>query len=177
MKLVTQIILSFLLTIVVTAAIYFRFSFVKEDFDQVVAESKAKVEGYDQEFITMVDNLEAELALRANFPYLGGKDPMTGKIRNVAVKRYVPVKYKVKKINSDPIPPRDNVRLTAIIFDDIKDEFSAIMMVGERSYSVEEGDKVAKRLVSKITERYVYLASVEADFRYDINGKVIKKLK
>src|SRR3954468_16405217 len=53
-------------------------------FSRIVNESLATSEGYDQKFIDLVDHLEVVLTRRASFAYPGGKDPMTGRRREVA---------------------------------------------------------------------------------------------
>lgn len=162
--------ITLILTVVASAAIFLRVTSVKDKYDTMVAESKKVSEGYDRAFIAMVDHLEAILAERASFPYLGGKDPMTGKKRIVA--RPAP-KKKVKKTGE---PEKkvvvDPFRLTAIIFDDIKKEYTAIMMVGERSYSIEMGDMIRGRKAERITDQYVQLNDGTVRKRYGIDGKV-----
>lgn len=167
---------------------------------------------YDRELIAMVDRLEEELAERASFPYLGGKDPMTGKVRSVVpppsaaerrearrearrVSRPQPalVTQQAPPIQPaslpetpvvtpmpepKPEPPKpDPVRLTAILYDDFKKAYTAIMMVGERSYSVEVGDKLHGRLTRDITANRVILEDDKRAYHYDISGAISNRAK
>lgn len=153
-------------------------------FQQLVDQSAIATEGYDQEFIAMVERLEDELAERASFPYMGKKDPMTGKIRTVVVaKAPAPERKRRERVRVEPDSPkaaetpvavveeRDPVRLTAVIFDDLKKSHTAIMMVGERSVSVEEGDKVYGRIAKGITVSTVTLEDQNKIYEYHISGQ------
>lgn len=162
-----------ILSILLAGGMAARMFIQKRDFDRVVHESIKTTEGYDQKLINMVKRLEHELATRASFGYTGGKDPMTGKKRVVVL----PQKVVVKKSKKEPEKTIDPVKLTAIIFDDEKTRYTAVVMDGERSYSVEVGDKVRDRKITKITEEMIYMENAEAYFAYDIYGKSKTKLK
>lgn len=158
-------------------------------FLNVVNESLATTEGYDQKFIDLVNHLEHELATRASFAYPGGKDPMTGRRREVAAfaespllsKRNMPskpaaqnaIKPQSASVAADsalvPEAPVDRVKLTAIIADDYG-QHTAIVMNGERSQSVDVGDMVGERKVLKITAKEITMESDSEIFTYDISG-------
>jgi hypothetical protein len=146
-------------------------------FQRTVTKALETSEGYDKRLIDMVNRLEEELARRASFGYEGGKDPMTGK------KRRVLLPQKVKTSKGKVVERRrvaDPVKLTAIIFDDKTKRYTAIVMFGERSYSVEVGDKVGKRKIKRITAEVVYMEGDSLYYKYDIYGKrltVRKKAK
>lgn len=160
-------IIAVILAILLAGGMSARIFMQKRDFDKVVHESIKTTEGYDQKLINMVKRLEHELATRASFGYRGGKDPMTGKKRRVVLPQKVAKKKSVKA----PKKKIDPVKLTAIIFDDEKTRYTAVVMDGERSYSVEVGDKLRDRKITKITEEMIYMENAEAYFAYDIFGK------
>jgi hypothetical protein len=157
-----------------------------QGFRNEVQESLATTEGYDQKFIDLVDHLEATLTKRASFAYPGGKDPMTGRRREVAD----PVATAPRRIAAAPMakakpgakpakpdssavlpsaPPPDMVKLTAIIADDYG-QHTAIVMDGERSISVDVGDMVGKRKVTKITSKDITMEDDTATYSYDLAG-------
>lgn len=155
-------------------------------FQNVVTESLATTEGYDQKFIDLVDHLEDVLATRASFAYPGGKDPMTGRRREVAAPVSNPAPRRIasgktsassKKpgaVKPDtttlpPEPPADKVKLTAIIADDYG-QHTAIVMDGERSLSVDVGDFVGVRKVSRITSKEITMEDDVAVYAYDLSG-------
>jgi hypothetical protein len=152
-------------------------------FHHVVKKSLATSEGYDQKFIDLVDHLEDVLATRASFAYPGGRDPMTGRRREVAVPAaaVAPRRVAASKAPSGrpaqpkpdsakaPEPPVDLVKLTAIIADDYG-QHTAIVMNGERSLSVDVGDMVGTRKVVKITSKEVSMENDSAVYSYDISG-------
>lgn len=154
-------------------------------FHHVVNESLATSEGYDQKFIDLVDHLEDVLATRASFAYPGGRDPMTGRRREVAmpIPTTAPRRVaasKTGKGESKPAQPKpdsvkapepavDLVKLTAIIADDYG-QHTAIVMDGERSLSVDVGDMVGTRKVVKITSKEVSMENDSAVYSYDISG-------
>lgn len=165
-----------------TALSCWRLQMQTDHFQQLVDQSAIATEGYDQEFIAMVERLEDELATRASFPYMGKKDPMTGKIRTVVVAKAPPPERKRRERVRTETPAaveapvavveeRDPVRLTAVIFDDLKKSHTAIMMVGERSVSVEEGDKVYGRIAKGITVSTVTLEDQNKIYEYHISGQ------
>ena len=158
--------------------------FHKRHFDKTVSEALKTSEGYDQKFIDMVKRLETELALRASFGYSGQKDPMTGKerivVRNRPVRRRTPDKpAAVAAAAQEPqkTEPVDSVKLTAIIFDDTRNVSTAIVMVGERSFAIEEGDFVIGRRVTTINNERVIMEDDEAFFFYEITGRKGRRLK
>jgi len=122
----------------------------------------------------MVNRLEEELATRASFGYTGGKDPMTGKIRSVARTYIKPKKVKAGKPVEEAVDP---YKLTAIIFDDESQKYTAIIMMGERSFAVEVGDKVGERNIYRITSDRIFMESDSFYYYYDISGKKGKKKK
>ena len=76
--------ISALLAMVVAFGMSLRIFSQDRGFLHVVNESLATTEGYDQKFIDLVNHLEKVMATRASFSYPGGKDPMTGRRREVA---------------------------------------------------------------------------------------------
>jgi hypothetical protein len=162
------------LALALAIAIMIRISSQKNEFNRIVHDALETSEGYDEKFIQMVNKLEDELAMRASFGYFGQKDPMTGKIRTVVQPQVAkPVRSrsapkdageKIEQQETDP------VKLTAIIFDDDKKIHTAIVMDGERSYSVETGDRLRDRKITKITNEVIFMESEKAIYRYDIYG-------
>ena len=178
---------------------------LEQVFEQESARYKIETGNYDQDFTKMVDRLEAELAERASFPYLGGKDPMTGKTRLIvesvqsqkygrkngrkgSVKIDVPVAQTPANISEqltqepvpvvvEALPAPDPVRLTAIIYDDFKKAYTAIMMVGERSFSVEVGDRLHGRVTREISVQKVILEDANRAYQYDISGNISNRAK
>jgi hypothetical protein len=153
-------------------------------FKKVVNESLATSEGYDQQFINLVNHLEDVLTTRASFPFLGGRDPMTGRRREVAaLVAQAPTRriastttrsntgkpVKADTVAETPAPPTDKVRLTAIIADDYG-QHTAIVMDGERSLSVDVGDAVGDRKVVRITAREVVLEDSSIIYTYSLAG-------
>ena len=151
-----------------------------------MTKSLATTEGYDQKFIDLVDHLEDVLATRASFAYPGGKDPMTGRRREVAAPVSNPAPRRIasgkksaagKKSGAakpdtttlPPEPPADKVKLTAIIADDYG-QHTAIVMDGERSLSVDVGDFVGVRKVSRITSKEITMEDDVAVYAYDLSG-------
>ena len=150
----------------------------KAAFYAAVNSSLKVSEGYDRQFIDLVNRLEEELAERASFGYAGRKDPMTGTTRVVAERPATGgVTYNTAAVHTPtpsttaPAPQAaDPVRLTAIIFDDNKNTFTAVVMNGERSYSVEVGDRVAGRRITRITMNEIYMESDNYRYVYGIMG-------
>ncbi len=153
-------------------------------FRDVVNSSLATTEGYDQKFIDLVNHLEDILTARASFPFLGGKDPMTGRRREVvapapaqpprpaAAARAAQARSprpKVPAPDTVPAPPVDRVRLTAIIADDYG-QHTAIVMDGERSLSVDVGDVVGGRRVVRITGRELTMEDDASVYTYSLAG-------
>jgi hypothetical protein len=179
------ILIGSLLAFVISAIVVYRTLSVKSNFDQSVTESLKTSEGYDQRFIDMVNRLEDLLATRAKFGYSGGKDPMTGTIRQVVQPQPVPVAPKTSKQPKNaaataPVAaagPVDPVKLTAIIGDAAGRKFTAVVMDGERSFSVDPGDVVAGRKISRITNEGIYMESETDQYFYDIYGNIVKKSK
>jgi len=66
---------------------------------------------------------------------------------------------------------KDPVKLTAIIYDDKHNKHTAVVMVGERSYSVEVGEKIQGRIIRKISDRVIYMEGDSLIYKYDIYGK------
>jgi hypothetical protein len=170
------IIAASILALLLAGAIIYRIITVKHQFDSVVRESLKTTEGYDQKFIDMVNRLEQVLAMRASFGYSGGKDPMTGTKRQVV--QMLPTLPMLKK-NGQPVAPQDmdQVKLTAIIGDATGKKITAVIMDGERSYSVDPGDVIAGRKITKITNEGIYMENDSLYFFYDIYGKKGTRLK
>jgi len=147
----------------------------KADFYSTVHASLQVSEGYDRQFIDLVTRLESELAERASFGYAGHKDPMTGATRTVAER---PTTGGVPRpAGAQATQASDPVRLTAIIFDNAKNAFTAVVMNGERSYSVEAGDRVADRRITRITANEIYMESDNFKYVYGILGENSKTPK
>jgi Tfp pilus assembly protein PilP len=172
MKRYPGVIVASVLAVVIAVVLVVRVSMRKRHFDQTVREALSTSEGYDQRFIKMVKNLEEHLARQASFGYTGGKDPMTGKVRRVVQPRRAAPRRPRKQA---PVAEVDPVKLTAIIFDDVAGEYTAVIMDGERSYSVEVGDRIRNRRITRITEDAVLMISDTMMYRYDIYGRSAKK--
>lgn len=161
--------------------LFARTTLQKRHFDTTVKEALKTSEGYDQQFINMVNRLEYELALRASFGYIGQKDPMTGKERIVVSSpapfpRRRPAATTPAAVESAPppavaTPAEDSVRLTAIILDDSKETYTAIVMVGERSFAIEAGDYVVGRRITTINAERVIMEDDRAFYLYEITGR------
>jgi hypothetical protein len=135
--------------------------------------------------------MEELLAMRASFAYPGGKDPMTGRRREVAAASasavaLEPAPRRIAASGSKakagpkaptkpdtairvPTAPTDKVKLTAIIADDYG-QHTAIVMDGERSQSVDVGDMVGPRKVTKITSKDITMEDDTAIYGYDLAG-------
>jgi hypothetical protein len=174
------LIISSALAFLLAIAVGVRITLQKGDFNKTVQEALETSEGYDERFIDMVNKLEDELAMRASFGYKGRKDPMTGKVRSVVL-HHKPAKVRRSRSRRSsskkeepeeraPVQFVDPVKLTAIIYDDEKQKHTAIIMDGERSYSVEMGDRVRNRRITRITTEQLYMESAQRLFRYDIYG-------
>jgi len=162
----------------------FRIDDQKTKFDKTVKETLKVSEGYDQQFIDMVNRLEDELAERASFGYAGRKDPMTGTTRAVAAQTPRPAGGRraaaaavssagavdVDGAQARPVVEVDPVRLTAIIFDNTKSLYTAVVMDGDRSFSAEVGDRIAGRRITKITHDEIYMETEQERFIYNILG-------
>lgn len=167
------LIVSAALALALAGAYALRITTQRHDFDATVQQALGTTAGYDRAFIGMVDQLEKELATRARFGYEGGKDPMTGRLRQVV--RSVPANHGPAKtadtVQSDPI------KLSAIIFDDSDRRYTAIVMDGERSFSVEVGDKLRNRVIRAITETTIVLEGDSLLYKYDVFGNREMKRK
>jgi len=165
------LVVALILTLLFAGALAWRISTESKDFEDMVKESLKTSEGYDEKFEKMVNRLEEILATRAEFGYTGNKDPMTGKKRRVVrVKRG---KKKSKKKGEEKVEI-DPVKLTAIIEDD-DGVYTAVVMNGDRSLSVSQGDKVRNRIVTSITEDMVIMQDSQFKYKYDIAGNKFKK--
>jgi hypothetical protein len=69
------------------------------------------------------------------------------------------------------------MRLTAIIADATGRKITAVVMDGERSFSVEQGDLVSGRKITRITNEGIYMESDSMMYFYDIYGNVVRKSK
>jgi hypothetical protein len=176
---------SAILALIMAVGLSIRLFFQQEGFQHIVNESLASSEGYDQKFIDLVDHLEDVLTTRASFPFMGGKDPMTGRRREIASSVVVeePQKRKVvpkapnpkgpetpaPKVDAPPAAPEDHVKLTAIIADDYG-QHTAIVMDGERSMSVDVGDAVGNRKVTRISAKEIVMEDDSIVYTYGIAG-------
>lgn len=171
-----RLLIAAIVTSLVAGGIALRAFQLKFSFDRTVKGSANTSEGYDRMLIGKVNTLEDELATRASFGYTGGKDPMTGRRRRVARPRVArpapkPVAAQPESTATRPQPePVDSIRLAAIIHEDDRDRYTAVVMDGERSVSVEVGDWVAGRRITQITNDAVFMENASARFRYDIEG-------
>jgi hypothetical protein len=165
---IKPLILAAVLAVLLAVGMTIQMSLQKKRFDKNVVERKKTSQGYDKKFIDMVNRLEEELTMRASFGYEGGKDPMTGKKRRVVIpKRRKKTAVKTEKKTEIRVDP---VILTAIIYDDEKTRYTAVIMDGERSFSVEVGDKIRNRRITRITEEVIYMESADKHYKYDIYG-------
>jgi hypothetical protein len=176
MKKYALIITAAVLALVFAIVMFSRERMVKKHFDATVKSVLATSEGYDQRFIDMVNKLEQELAQRASFWYSGGKDPMTGTIRKV-VQAPATVMKDGKVVPVSPAAAADPVKLTAIIADASGKKVTAVVMDGERSYSVETGEVVAGRKISRISNEGIYMENDSMYYFYDIHGEKASKYK
>lgn len=170
------LIIASVIALVLAVALSIRISIQKATFNRTVRDALETSEGYDTKFIDMVNKLEEELAMRASFGYKGQKDPMTGKVRTVVVPKDIRTADKTGKPQNSSAPvvdvvhDTDPIKLTAIIFDDEKKVHTAIVMDGERSYSVEMNDRLNDRKIIKITNELLIMESPTSYFQYDIFG-------
>lgn len=151
--------------------LFFRTTSIKADFDATVRESQKTTEGYDQRFIDMVQRLDGILANRASFGYQGGKDPMTGVKREVV--QPAPEYHRAPAApvtQGAPQPQVDAIRVSAIIGDASGKKVTALIMDGERSLTVDVGDVVSGRKITKITNEGVWMENDTMSFFYDDNG-------
>jgi hypothetical protein len=183
MKQHTVIIYSSITALVVSAVFGLSVRGRSVDFNRTVTTALSASVNYDNEFIAMVDRLEKELATRASFGYEGGKDPMTGLVRHVVVALPEALKGAAggKKALTDTanknLPavathePIDSIRLTAIIYDTEAKNFTAVVMSGERSFSVNVGDRVTGRTIRSINDVAIVMETDSLIYRYDVSGK------
>lgn len=174
---------SALLALILGLGLATRLFFQQRGFSRIVDESLATSEGYDKNFIDMVNHLEDVLTARASFPFMGGKDPMTGRRREVAAvaapvavaprkpapAKAAPGRPEPARRDTAAAAPEDRVKLTAIIADDYG-QHTAIVMDGERSLSVDVGDSVGPRKVTRVTAREIVMEDDKAVYTYGIAG-------
>lgn len=168
------------LALVLALGFAVRMFLLRQDFDRTVLKALKTSASYDKSFIRTVNSLETELANRASFGYEGGKDPMTGQVRRVVLppKAVVPLRNAPSTaVQKAPEPQTDPVKLTAIIYDDRNRRYTAVVMDGERSLSLEVGDKVRGRVVRKITEEIIIMEGDSLFYQYDIRGRRATKRK
>jgi len=166
-----------LFSFAIAILIFFRITQEHARFQKTVRQSLMSSEGYDQKFIDLVNHLEDILATRATFSYQGGVDPMTGRQREVSqfvptvvAKRASPTQGPARgRIAPAPKVESDPIRLTALIADDFG-RYTAIIMNGERSLSVDVGDAVGESKVVRITSRDIVLSGNEGTFTYSLSG-------
>ncbi|MCL2688671.1 MAG: hypothetical protein FWE57_02335 [Chitinispirillia bacterium] len=177
------------LAIGLAAYMLYRADDQKKSFDKTVKSALQTSEGYDKAFIDMVNRLEDELATRASFGYAGRKDPMTGTVRNVVVPAARPsarrsaapaAAHRADETEAQAAPVQvavDPVRLTAIIFDNTRNIYTAVVMDGERSFSVDVGDRVAGRRIMRITGQEIMMENDIERFTYNISGDKTRAYK
>ena len=156
-----------ILALLLALALIIQVSCEKRKFDRTVENAYKTSEGYDKKLIEIVDKLEEVLATRARFGYMGGKDPMTGRVRLVA--KRVKLKRKTslqRKKTGNPF------RLTATFLDEQTGKYTAIIMYGERSFSVEVGDVIRGRKIRKINSKSVLMENSTHRYLYKISGGV-----
>jgi hypothetical protein len=179
MKMYGSLIAASVVSVITAGALAARVTFQTRHFDKTVQEALKTSEGYDEKFIEMVNRLERELALRASFGYIGGKDPMTGKERIVVFRQ--PLRKRIGQpatVNGPRVEQTvDSVKLTAVIYDDAKKSYTAIIMVGERSFAIETGDLVVGRKVSRIDNGSVVMEDNAQWYIYDIAGNLDIRMK
>jgi len=158
----------------------------EQKFSTEVQKSHSVSAGYDREFIGLVNRLERELALRAQFGFKGKKDPLTSRRRVIAEPAEVaPVQVasiavrsssRSAKVIPQPVgtakSPTPTVRVTAIIFDDSKNKYTAMVMEGDRSQVLEVGDAYGYRKVTAISSSSVTISDVQNSYTYDLRGQV-----
>ncbi|MDR3012061.1 MAG: hypothetical protein LBU70_02480 [Chitinispirillales bacterium] len=154
----------------------------KKKFDNTVREKHGAMgTDYDEQFIKMVANLEDMLAAQATFGFTGNKDPMTGTTRAVAAQQQEDIIRRGAELMARmsggqatqaprPSAAVDPVRLTAIIFDHTRNAHTAIITDGGRSLSVDVGDRVAGRRVTRVTSTEIHMESDTERFVYGIMG-------
>jgi Tfp pilus assembly protein PilP len=149
---------------------------VKRDFDATVRESYRTTEGYDQQFIDRVNRFEQVLVNRATFGYPGGKDPMTGAVRRLAAEKTA-TGTAAPKMTHAPLPAGtdDALRLAAVISYPQGQKRTALIMQGDRSFTVDAGDAVPGGRVAGITHEGILIDRDNGSFFYNINGTVEKR--
>jgi len=170
------------LALVLAGYMTYRIDSQKKSFDAAVRSALKTSEGYDRAFIDMVNRLEDELATRASFGYAGRKDPMTGTVRTVVAPAARPPARRAPAARAAApgaaeetaapvvVEAPDPVRLTAIIFDNSRNIYTAVVMDGERSFSVDVGDRVAGRRIMRITSHEIMMENDMERFTYNISG-------
>jgi hypothetical protein len=154
-----------------------RMFLAKSHFEKTVEDSYMTTEGYDKKFIALVDRLENILATRASFGYPGGKDPMTGQTRQV-ISFKAPSRAVAGTGRREAVKEQgDPFKLTALIYNEKDKKFTAVIMDGERSFSVEDGDVIGGRKISSVTKDGLYMESNTQLFFYDIYGNRKSKPK
>jgi hypothetical protein len=154
------------------------------DFTRTVSAALSTSVNYDNQFIAMVDRLEKELATRASFGYEGGKDPMTGLVRQVvamlpkeppksAANGNIDLTDTADKSRPVVAAPEmaDSIRLTAIIYDTDAKNYTAVVLSGERSFSVNVGDRVTDRTIRSISDVAIVMETDSLSYRFDVSGK------
>jgi hypothetical protein len=174
MKKYTPLIPGATLAFLLGAGIFVQIYIHKKQFNKTVTEALKTSDGYDKDFIRTVNRLEEVLATRASFGYTGNKDPMTGKLRTVAKVALPEPKISGKK-EPAAASPIDPCKLTAIIYDDESKKFTAIIMMDERSFAVEVGDKVGDRKITRITSGRIFMEDDSLMYYYDISGEKKQK--
>lgn len=175
MKKEKPLIIAASIAVIMALGLGLRVTLERMQFQKTVRESYETSEGYDKKFINMVNRLEDVLAGRAQFGYRGGKDPMTGNVRQV--QKAPTVKKAGGGTKKGAAKPKDRMRLTATFFDPETKGYTAIVMDGERSVTVEVGDHIGNRRVRRIGKNNIVLESKKALYRLFISGVVQTKPK
>lgn len=141
--------------LLVLLLVVFRFFSFNTRYDEMKTEIDFRSkDGFDQNLINRVDKLERELNERASFGYKGNKDPFAGRTRNVALpKKRKIIKATISKKKDEVVKVEDEIILMATILDGKK--AGAIIMINDRSYTVNVGDVVEKRKIILIQKGFI----------------------
>ncbi|MDR2577929.1 MAG: hypothetical protein LBC70_03825 [Chitinispirillales bacterium] len=170
-----------LIALVLSGFLLYRIDSQSRSFHATVDKAHKASDGYDVMLLEMVSRLEDILAERASFGFAGNRDPMTGTRRTVAARpvitqrtvisrRTTPIAQEVVVAPVQVMEEPDPVRLTAIIFDNTRGTYTAVVMDGSRSLSVDVGDRVVDRRVTRITHDEIFMENARERFIYNIMG-------
>lgn len=178
-----------LAALILAAVMVYRISAIDRSFSAEVKKSQSASAGYDVAFINLVNHLEKELATRAQFGFSGDKDPFTGRQRMIAAPVAEPIKVasiavpgkkvdtksvkpagKAKPVASRPSSPA--IRVSAIIYEQTKNSYTAIVMEGDRTLTLEVGDVFGSLKVTAITGTSFTCSDSKSEYTYDLRGQV-----